>query len=250
MLFLCNTLYSQKMEVFYKVKFIPQKGNIKERIEYSHLKINKFESYYLPARKMNDSLRIEEIFLNFTIYQSNSRIKYYGTFNDLKFYFEEKANSKWAIIPNSTSTYKNYKTLQAKIKLDGRDWIATFAPDIPISSGPYKFQGLPGLIINVYSEDKEYSFEMVGLLNTKKETTLKFTNYKKMKKSQIEKYIADFFVNPASNNIFFKNSYGDTFDYKYQGKKDESYYSTNSYILDLHRKYNNPIDKTTFILVY
>ena len=45
----------------------------------------------------------------------------------------------------------------------GRTWIAWFASEIPISDGPWKFNGLPGLIMEVYDAKKHFHFSLVGI---------------------------------------------------------------------------------------
>ncbi|WP_082738296.1 GLPGLI family protein [Chryseobacterium sp. CCH4-E10] len=242
--------WSQNIEITYKVKFRPQKENDLMRIEYSLLKVNGLNSEYIPAKKMNDSLEVDETYLNFMVLQDAFQIKYYGSFNDLKFFYQEKPIDNWVIIPNSAGFQNNYKTQQAKIQLDGRSWIATFTPDISISKGPYKFQGLPGLITEIHSEDQDYSFEMISLKHSEEEKNLHLENYKKIEKKKLQIYISEFFKDPASKKLSLKNSYGDTFDYQPNGKKDENYRSTNAFIFETHQKYNNPIDKETFILVF
>ena len=43
----------------------------------------------------------------------------------------------------------------------GRRWTAWFAPDISISDGPWKFSGLPGLIMEAYDTENHYRFFIV-----------------------------------------------------------------------------------------
>ena len=45
----------------------------------------------------------------------------------------------------------------------GRDYEAWFATDIPIRRGPWKFGGLPGLIMKIYDIDHLYIFEAVAI---------------------------------------------------------------------------------------
>lgn len=45
----------------------------------------------------------------------------------------------------------------------GRKWTAWFTAEIPIQDGPYKFHGLPGLIVKIEDEAKSHSFELKGI---------------------------------------------------------------------------------------
>lgn len=243
-----NLSNAQNMEICYKVDFQPQRENETKRVEYRAVFINDGDVFSVPHKKLNDSLGIDETFLDFSIHLKNSTLEYYGFFNDLNFYYEEDIPKKWDIIPNSFSTYKNYPCQKAKIVIDNRTWIATFTSEIPLFVGPYKFQGLPGLILEIHSQDGAYIFEMITLKKTTKKA-FTFVNYKKMKKNKLTKYISNFLKDPASKNIYLKNRFGDVFNYKYSGKKDKHYQSMNKYISEVHQKYNNPIDKTTYILV-
>jgi GLPGLI family protein len=44
----------------------------------------------------------------------------------------------------------------------GRDYKAWFTNEIPVSDGPYKFYGLPGLIVEIEDSKKQYTFELVS----------------------------------------------------------------------------------------
>jgi GLPGLI family protein len=49
---------------------------------------------------------------------------------------------------------------QATISYGGREYVAWFAPAIPIPDGPYVFSGLPGLIVKVTDSHGWYTFEL------------------------------------------------------------------------------------------
>lgn len=48
----------------------------------------------------------------------------------------------------------------------GRKWYAWYAPDIPINDGPYKFQGLPGLIVKIEDNSKTHKYELIEIKKT------------------------------------------------------------------------------------
>ncbi|MFD2918258.1 GLPGLI family protein [Terrimonas rubra] len=56
-----------------------------------------------------------------------------------------------------------YKCQKATTRFAGRDYIAWFTSGIPIQDGPYKFSGLPGLILEIADTKGDYKFIAVGL---------------------------------------------------------------------------------------
>ena len=61
-------------------------------------------------------------------------------------------NFKWTLLPDTT-TILNRKCLSAKTYFRGREYTVFYAPSIPISDGPWKFGGLPGLVLEAKSKD-------------------------------------------------------------------------------------------------
>lgn len=66
-----------------------------------------------------------------------------------------------------------YKCQQATAHFSGRDYIAWFTAAIPIPDGPYKFSGLPGLILEITDTRGDYKFVAVGLEKANKNITTK-----------------------------------------------------------------------------
>ncbi|WKV11906.1 GLPGLI family protein [Marivirga harenae] len=77
-------------------------------------------------------------------------------------YYQPLNLMKWTI-GNQTKKINGYQCQKATASYAGRDYIAWFDPEIAISDGPYKFYGLPGLIISVYDTKEHYKFDLVGL---------------------------------------------------------------------------------------
>ena len=70
---------------------------------------------------------------------------------------------------DSTREVLGYTCQQATADFRGRHWTAWFATDIPVSDGPWKLGGLPGLILEAYDEGKQHVFTAVGLERVKDE---------------------------------------------------------------------------------
>jgi len=67
---------------------------------------------------------------------------------------------------NITSETKNiagYPCIKATTSYRGRTWVAWFTPQIPISFGPWKLFGLPGLIVEAYDTDNKYTFKPIKI---------------------------------------------------------------------------------------
>ena len=60
-----------------------------------------------------------------------------------------------------------YECIKATCHWRGRDFTAWFTPDIPVEYGPWKFGGLPGLIMKVSDNEGIYTFEAVAVENGK-----------------------------------------------------------------------------------
>ena len=76
-----------------------------------------------------------------------------------KAYIYEETNSKmsWEL-KEDQKQIGNYTCQKATVKFRGRDYEAWFTNSIPVSSGPWKFYGLPGLILEVKDKSNDISF--------------------------------------------------------------------------------------------
>lgn len=73
--------------------------------------------------------------------------------------YDEDRPMEWKILAE-TATIGDYKTQKAETQFAGRTWYAWFATDVPIQDGPYKFAGLPGLIVKAEDAKGDYSFDL------------------------------------------------------------------------------------------
>lgn len=77
--------------------------------------------------------------------------------------YEDNLNAQNWQITDSVKIVLGYECQQASCNFRGRQWVAWFTTDVPVSDGPWKLGGLPGLIMEAYDTGKHYSFTMIGL---------------------------------------------------------------------------------------
>lgn len=75
---------------------------------------------------------------------------------------ESSAALAWRILPD-TQRVAGYACQRAAVDYGGRHWLAWFTREVPISDGPYKFSGLPGLIVQVQDTQSFYVFALTSL---------------------------------------------------------------------------------------
>ena len=83
--------------------------------------------------------------------------------------YEDELNAQKWEIHDSTKTILDYQCQMATCDFRGREWTAWFTTDIPVSDGPWKFGGLPGLIMEAYDKGNQYVFTIVGLQKVENE---------------------------------------------------------------------------------
>ncbi|MDE1192247.1 MAG: GLPGLI family protein [Arachidicoccus sp.] len=103
--------------------------------------------------------------LSYHIFQNypTGKISYFSKLITKDYKYEEDLNSYHWNILKDTSVILGYKVQKAACFYGGRNWIVWFAPDIAISSGPWKFNGLPGLVLSAEDDKNYFNFTIVGL---------------------------------------------------------------------------------------
>ncbi|MCX8533168.1 GLPGLI family protein [Chryseobacterium luquanense] len=67
---------------------------------------------------------------------------------------------EWKLSEETKKT-ADFNLQKATTNFGGRKWTAWFTKEIPFSEGPYKFKGLPGLIISLEDSQKQFSFSLI-----------------------------------------------------------------------------------------
>jgi len=72
------------------------------------------------------------------------------------FIYDKVPKPNWKIDETQTKNIAGYKCFKAIGNFRGSNVVAYFTKDLPYSAGPFKFYGLPGLILDIRVENKDY----------------------------------------------------------------------------------------------
>lgn len=100
---------------------------------------------------------------------------------------------KWNI-EQETIEIEGKKVRKATTYHMSRNWIAYFSEDLPLQIAPYNFYGLPGTIVKLEDEFKNYKFE---LLNYKQKD-----NFENFYKTTLIKRREKIFVDMSPNEVY------------------------------------------------
>ena len=70
-------------------------------------------------------------------------------------------------IKNETKKIEDYVCNKATTFFRGRNYTAWYSTDIPIKLGPWKFNGLPGAILQIYDETGSFSWSITKIKQVK-----------------------------------------------------------------------------------
>lgn|SRR5690606_21381509 len=82
-------------------------------------------------------------------------------------------------LTEKTKNIKGYLCQEAKGYYRGRDYTIYFSSEIPYKSGPYRFDNLPGLVLEVKSDDGVVNIDFVSLKYTEEKVENPFLKIKK-----------------------------------------------------------------------
>ena len=125
--------------------------------DYSSLK------NYLPVGKHTDRIKFEDcrIDANLWVYQNYPQVgtlTVHEALHPSRIYYEESTKmQQWTLLPGDT-VIMGYNCHRARMSYGGREWTAWYTEEIPVSSGPWKLCGLPGLILYAYDQSCIHTF--------------------------------------------------------------------------------------------
>ncbi|TXI95313.1 MAG: GLPGLI family protein [Chryseobacterium cucumeris] len=100
-----------------------------------------------------------------TILQTNENIQYFQLAGMSLLTYKQPVMNGWKLI-NESKIINTLHCKKAELSYRGRIWVAWYSTEIPFPYGPYKFGGLPGLIIKIADETGDFDFELVKSVPT------------------------------------------------------------------------------------
>jgi len=176
---------AQTNRFFYEYKFIPDSSNKEEvKKEMMLLDINKEGStYYSHDKFVADSTSRADLekqlksglgSISMNRREKLGQVSYKVTkqYPEFKTYlFTSVSTDKYKILEDKKPVWKilsekqkvgEYNAQKATTSFGGREWTAWFTSDIPFQDGPYKFYGLPGLIVKIEDATGSHTMTLVG----------------------------------------------------------------------------------------
>ncbi|PKF75321.1 GLPGLI family protein [Chryseobacterium sp. PMSZPI] len=171
LILLSSIVFAQSQRFYYELKFKPDTIAAYELKEFFITDINPTSvKYFSLIDHKNDSIMknasSDSEYERTQLYHYVKRDR--NSFDNINYLFAGSASiqmkshdeMKWSILPE-TKMIGHIKVQAAMTQFGGRKWTAWFANSIPIPEGPYKFRGLPGMILEIYDNKQYYHFTLV-----------------------------------------------------------------------------------------
>lgn len=231
--------FSQSYKIIYDFKWRTEKGSKEYNSELTALIKNNEASYFESLAKFKyDSLKTVLVKQGSRSFSSpeekwklqaliSKNFKSQTTVSEENF-FDKVYFTSYTCKPNwkihqEKSRLFNYTVQKAETDFGGRKWIAWFTNEVPVNDGPYKFFGLPGLILKISDSEENFIFEIKGITKEKNSIEERNAHTSKVKftPKQWETFWNKYQKEPSM--IFANlNSSNNTFTYVYNGKDVDS----------------------------
>ena len=170
-LFLCGLwiVNSQTYRFYYEIKFKKDSLAKEHTNEVAILDIGKDKVKFYPSDILEkDSIRLHQNVYEFSYSKLGYKfIREKGTYKNMNYVsltpnyyrYETYDEVQWNVLAEK-KTIAQFTVQKATTNFGGRNWEAWFTTDIPFQEGPYKFRGLPGLIVELSDTQEHYIFQL------------------------------------------------------------------------------------------
>lgn len=191
---------NKSMAEFYRIRSITPETDFHYKIFKNH--------------NDNELILAEKVF--------KDKLKYKQTLNLMNWEIEQE-----------TKEVLGYKVQKASGSFAGREYEAWFSPELPFSDGPYKFAGLPGLILEISDLQDHYHFTFSAFQELEKlvSKTLNLDDYKEVSQQDLDQVRNYYKRDPLTA----MNNAGITIEWNDEAKAKRE-------LSEAHKNRNNPIE--------
>ena len=156
---------NKSMAEFYRIRSITPETDFPYKIFKNH--------------NDNELILAEKVF--------KDKLKYKQTLNLMNWEIEQE-----------TKEVLGYKVQKASGSFAGREYEAWFSPELPFSDGPYKFSGLPGLILEISDVQNQYHFSLTSFQELEKPVIriLNLDDYETVSQKELDQVRDDYNRDP------------------------------------------------------
>ena len=214
-------VFAQNKRFIYEYKFIPDSTNVEDvKTEMMFLDTSKEGSKYYSYTVFNsDSLMkvdLEKqlaatgsINVRSDMQKGSVRYSVTKTYPDYKtnlhrrlsmdaYSISDDRKINWKI-SSEKEKIGEWNAQKAEADFAGRHWVAWFSTEIPIQDGPYKFHGLPGLIVKIEDKTGSHKMELRGIKNIQGDLNINVFEAKEIaiNSKQFQKVIKEYENDPT-----------------------------------------------------
>ncbi|CAD7815634.1 hypothetical protein CHRY9390_03007 [Chryseobacterium aquaeductus] len=185
--FLSVITYAQNQRFSYEYKFVKDStAKDKSVSELMYLDVSrKGSKFYSRDRAVADSIFLDMYTkgnhnvdltgmkfgeVPYTVEKSypDYEILFFNKIDMDEFKVSDNRKLTWKILPDKEKIGE-FNAQKATANFAGRQWIAWFSTEIPFQDGPYKFSGLPGLIVKIQDQTNSHHFMLKEVKKLKAE---------------------------------------------------------------------------------
>jgi GLPGLI family protein len=107
---------------------------------------------------------------------SNNDIKFYEYMGGKIYSYVENNDLKWTF-HEETRDVLGYTVHKVSTNYGSRSWTGWYCKDIPLNRGPYKFNGLPGALLEITSDDGLFSYKATDIYQLEKQLHIETLNF-------------------------------------------------------------------------